>query len=186
MKDSVIQIENNASSPAKRKTRKLSAVTLLLLLASFFALPVFAQNIRVKGQITNDANQPVTRPSILVKGTTTGVTGDDNGNFDINAPSNGTLVISAIDFITQEVKINGRTTLNISLVSLEKSLGEVVVVGYGTQRKEAVTGSVASINGDKMREIPAPNISQALQGRLAGVEMSQNSTRPGATMQIRS
>ena len=68
---------------------------------------------------------------------------------------------------------------------MEKSLGEVVVVGYGTQRKEAVTGSVASISGNKMREVPAPNISQALQGRLAGVEMSQTSTRPGATMQIR-
>jgi len=75
--------------------------------------------------------------------------------------------------------------LDVVLVRINKSLTEVVVVGYGTQRKEAVTGSVASINGNTMREIPAPNISQALQGRLAGVEMTQTSTRPGATMQIR-
>src|SRR5690606_20556471 len=77
------------------------------------------------------------------------------------------------------------TTINVALISLDRIESEVIVVGYGTQRKEAVTGSVASINGAKMREIPSPNISQALQGRLAGVEMSQTSTRPGATMQIR-
>ena len=107
------------------------------------------------------------------------------GEFQLSAPGNATLVISAVDFVTQEIKVNDRISVDVKLVSLEKSLGEVIVVGYGTQRKEAVTGSVASISGNKMREVPAPNISQALQGRLAGVEMSQTSTRPGATMQIR-
>jgi TonB-linked SusC/RagA family outer membrane protein len=95
------------------------------------------------------------------------------------------LVISAINFTTKEVRINNRQSVDVSLVTLEKTESEVIVVGYGTQRKEAVTGSVASINGATMREVPSPNISQALQGRIAGVEMSQTSTRPGATMQIR-
>jgi len=94
-------------------------------------------------------------------------------------------VISAFDFTAQEIKPGDRTTLNVTLAAANKTLDEVIVVGYGTQRKEAVTGSVASINGDKMREVPSPNITQALQGRVAGVEMSQTSTRPGATMQIR-
>jgi TonB-linked SusC/RagA family outer membrane protein len=160
------------------------AWSMLLLL--ILALPVAAQNpISVKGRVVNDAGQPVARASVMVKGQTNGVTANDNGDFEISAPSNGTLVISAINFTTQEVKINNRQSLNVSLVTLERTESEVIVVGYGTQRKEAVTGSVASINGAKMREVPSPNISQALQGRIAGVEMSQTSTRPGATMQIR-
>jgi TonB-linked SusC/RagA family outer membrane protein len=152
----------------------------------FSAIPVFAQNtIRIKGHVTNETNQAVARASVTVKGTTGGVTADDSGNFEITAPSNGVLVISAINFTTQEVNVNNRSSLAITLVSSLTTEAEVIVIGYGTQRREAVTGSVASINGDVMREVPAPNISQALQGRIAGVEMSQTSTRPGANMQIR-
>lgn len=165
---------------------KLFAFAFSCLLILLLSLPAFSQNsIRVKGRVTGDNGQAVAKASITVKGTTTGTTADDNGNFEITAPSNGTLVISAINFTSQEVKINNRQTVDVSLASLEKTESEVIVVGYGTQRKEAVTGSVASINGNVMREVPAPNISQALQGRIAGVEMSQTSTRPGATMQIR-
>ncbi len=160
-------------------------IAALMLHLLVFSGKTFAQNISVKGQVTHDNGLPVQRPSVLIKGTSNGVTGDDNGNFQISAPGNATLVISAVDFTTLEVKVNNQTKLVITLVSVDKSLGEVVVVGYGTQRKEAITGSVASINGDKMREVPSANISQALQGRIAGVEMSQTSTRPGATMQIR-
>src|SRR5690606_21494186 len=95
-------------------------------------------------------------------------------------------VFSMVGYVSIEHTLSAsQTALNITLLASDTSLDEVVVVGYGTQRKEAVTGSVASIGGDRMREVPAPNISQALQGRLAGVEMSQTSSRPGATMQIR-
>ena len=122
---------------------------------------------------------------MLVKGTTTGVTSDENGDFSINAPANATLVITSVGFAAREVPVNSRTTINITLTPEGRELENVVVVGYGTVRKEAVTGSVASINGDKVRDIPSPNISQSLQGRLAGVDITQTSTRPGATMQIR-
>lgn len=160
-------------------------IAVLMLQFLLLSEKTFAQNITVNGRVTNDDGGAVQKASISVKGTTSGTTADDNGNYSISAPSNGTLVFSAVDFTTQEIKINNKTSINVKLVSTNKSLGEVVVVGYGTQRKEAITGSVASVSGDKMREVPAPNISQALQGRLAGVEMSQTSTRPGATMQIR-
>src|SRR5690606_8256148 len=97
-----------------------------------------------------------------------------------------TLAFSIIGFVSNEHTLSGsQTILNITLQASDTSLDEEVVVGYGTQRKESVTGSVASNGGEVMREVPAPNISQALQGRLAGVEMSQTSSRPGATMQIR-
>ncbi|HET6996368.1 MAG TPA: SusC/RagA family TonB-linked outer membrane protein, partial [Chitinophagaceae bacterium] len=167
------------------RLQKLMTFTLPVLVMLCFALPGFAQEIRVKGRVSDENGKAVIGASVLVKGSTVGTTANDNGNFEISAPANATLVISAINFTTQEVKVNNRQTVNVSLASLEKTESEVIVVGYGTQRKEAVTGSVASINGNTMREIPAPNISQALQGRIAGVEMSQTSTRPGATMQIR-
>lgn len=167
------------------RLRSLKPAVLMLLFFLFFSVCGFGQEITIKGRIVKDDGQPLPRASVTVKGTAKGTATNDQGEFEISAPGNATLVISSVDFVTQEVKVNNRTSVDVTLVSLEKSLGEVIVVGYGTQRKEAVTGSVASISGNKMREVPAPNISQALQGRLAGVEMSQTSTRPGATMQIR-
>ena len=167
------------------RLRSLKPAVLMLLFFLFFSVCGFGQEITIKGRIVKDDGQPLPRASVTVKGTAKGTATNDQGEFEISAPGNATLVISSVDFVTQEVKVNNRTSVDVTLVSLEKNLGEVIVVGYGTQRKEAVTGSVASISGNKMREVPAPNISQALQGRLAGVEMSQTSTRPGATMQIR-
>ena len=163
----------------------LKPTVLMLLFFLWFSVCGFAQEITIKGRILKDDGQPLARASVTVKGTSKGAASNDQGEFEISAPGDATLVISSVDFVTQEIKVDNRTSINVTLVSLDKSLGEVIVVGYGTQRKEAVTGSVASISGSKMREVPAPNISQALQGRLAGVEMSQSSTRPGATMQIR-
>ncbi len=167
------------------RLRSLKPTVLMLLIFLLFSLCGSAQEIAIKGRIVKDDGQPLARASVTVKETGKGTASNDQGEFEISAPGNATLVISSVDFVTQEIKVNNRTSVNVTLASLEKSLGEVIVVGYGTQRKEAVTGSVASISGNKMREVPAPNISQALQGRLAGVEMSQTSTRPGATMQIR-
>lgn len=166
-----------------RRQLLIAAVVLFqLLMVSADAL---AQNITVSGRVLKEDGQPVSGASIRVKASRAGTASNDNGEFQIAAPANGTLVVSAVDFVTIEVKINNQTTIEIKLAAADKTMGEVVVVGYGTQRKEAITGSVVSINGERMREIPSANISQALQGRLAGVEMSQTSTRPGATMQIR-
>ncbi len=158
---------------------------LAMLVMILCALPGLAQNIPVKGQVVDETGQPVARASVTVKGGGAGVTANDNGEYEISVAGNATLVISAINFASLEVPVNNRQTINITMAGMARTETEVIVVGYGTQRREAITGSVASINGDRMREVPAPNISQALQGRLAGVEMSQTSTRPGATMQIR-
>ncbi|HTM93265.1 MAG TPA: TonB-dependent receptor plug domain-containing protein, partial [Flavisolibacter sp.] len=166
--------------------RKLLSRKMMLavftMLATVFA---YAQNITVKGRVTNESGQAVPSASVTVKGAATGVSTNDAGDFQIQAPSDATLVISSVGFNTIEVDVKGQTTVNATLRTSGTTMEQVVVVGYGTQRKEAVTGSVASINGDVMREVPAPNISQALQGRIAGVDMGQTSTRPGANMQIR-
>lgn len=143
-----------------------------------------AQNVTVKGRVTSEGGEPVPDASIAVKGTTTGVSSDKGGNFQISVSAKGILVISSVGFLEREIAVNGQTTINVSLKSKAGNLDEVVVIGYGSQRKEAITGSVASISGDRMRDIPAPNISQAIQGRIAGVDISQTSSKPGANMQI--
>lgn len=169
----------------RRMMFNATALSLALLLQLlFFAQSVSAQELTVKGKVTGDAGAPVAGASVIIKGTSRGTTTDASGNFSIAAARGAVLVISAISYTTKEIKVSD-AAVSVQLESSDKALGEVIVVGYGTQRKEAVTGSVASINGDKMREVPSPNISQALQGRIAGVEISQTSTRPGATMQIR-
>ncbi len=159
----------------------VAAVLQLLMLSGTVA----AQSITVTGRVVNESGQPVQRPSVLLKGTTKGVTGDDNGNFSISAPSNGVLIISAIDFVDQEVNINSKTSLSVTLVSIEKSLGEVVVIGYGTARKKDITGSTVSVKGETLNEIKAPNIFNQLQGRAAGVDIQNNSSDIGAAGQIR-
>jgi len=160
-----------------------------MILSAFFlflaTLSAQAQNVSVKGRITNERNQPVASASVVVKGSITGTSTNSNGEFQIEAPANGTLTISSVGFSSIEVDIKGRTVVNATLSTAGTTMEQVVVIGYGTQRKEAVTGSVASVTGDVLREIPSANITQALQGRVAGVDISQNFTRPGATMQIR-
>ena len=182
MKISVLQKTPKASTSLKLLWEKKIFTALIFLLATLFSQ---AQNITVRGRVTNESGQGVPGASVTVKGTATGVSTNDAGNFEIMAPSNGTLVISSVGFSTIEVDVKGQSTVDAVLRTSGTTMEQVVVVGYGTQKREAVTGSVASINGDVMREVPAPNISQALQGRIAGVEMTQTSTRPGANMQIR-
>jgi TonB-dependent starch-binding outer membrane protein SusC len=186
MKISVTQQSPQASTSLCLLLRKCTKIALLLFGMAFLVLPGLAQNkILVKGRITDEKNQPVISASVVLKGTNTGTTTNANGEFEINAPSNGTLVISSVGYPTKEIAIRSQAIHNLTLTSSAGDLEQVVVIGYGTVRKEAVTGSVASINGDRLREVPAPNITQALQGRIAGVEFAQTNTKPGSTMQIR-
>jgi TonB-dependent starch-binding outer membrane protein SusC len=163
---------------------KVLAMTLLVLLCCFAGTTAFAQNT-VRGKVTSNTGDPVAGASVSVKGTSIGTNTGADGSFTIPAAKGAVLVVSSVTYATKEITVGDDAAINIQLSPSATDLGEVVVVGYGTQRKEAVTGSVASIGGEKMREVPSPNVSQALQGRLAGVEIAQTSTRPGATMQIR-
>ncbi|MDF7814922.1 TonB-dependent receptor [Hymenobacter sp. YC55] len=161
---------------------KRVAASLLVGLATTSAMAQTAQT--VSGRVTADKGEGLPGVTVLQKGTTNGVSTNGDGGFTLSAPVGSTLVFSAIGFISQEVVISG-ATVNVTLATNTKALDEVVVVGYGTQRAEAVTGSVASITGENLREVPAANISQALQGRLPGVQFSQTSSQPGAATQIR-
>ena len=161
-------------------------IAAIMLLLNLVCLNTQAQSREVSGVITEANGGPLPGVTVQLKGTTYGTASDAEGNFSLAVPdNNAVLVISYIGYVPKEVPVGNQTTINVALSPDAKALEEVVVVGYGTQRAEAVTGSVASISGDVLREVPAGNITQALQGRLPGVEFSQTSSRPGASMQIR-
>lgn len=165
----------------KRIFTKFSVLTFLCFLFNYTA---FAQNITVKGTVT-DGGDKTTIPavSVQVKGTTTGAQTDVNGNYSISAPANSTLVFTYIGYTTQEVPVNNRTTINIVLASSAQQLDQVVVVGYGTQRKIDVTGSVATVKGDDISKQASQNAVGALQGKVAGVAIT-NVGKPGASPTI--
>ncbi len=112
--------------------------------------------------------------NVLLKGTTLGTTTNADGQYTLSIPGGGgTLVFSFISYVTEEVPVNNRSVIDISLVPDIKALNEVVVVGYGTQKRGDVTGSVASVSAEKIRNIPAAGLDQKLAGQLAGVQVSQ-------------
>ena len=157
-----------------------------LLLVVFVSCQVLAQGITVKGKITSQTDGG-TLPgvSVSLKGTSRGTTTDPNGNFTLNnADAKGTLVISYIGYTTQEVAIGNRSTINLSLVEDAKALSEVVVTGYGTQRKSQVTGAISQVSAKQITEMPITSLGQALQGRTAGVDVSQSGSKPGSTPKI--
>ncbi|HSU27735.1 MAG TPA: SusC/RagA family TonB-linked outer membrane protein, partial [Chitinophagaceae bacterium] len=180
-------VSPSGQKKAKRIRHAFGFITFLFLIALFLPVISSAQaTIRVQGRVTTESDQPVARASITVKGTNAGTVSDDVGNFEIVAASNGILIISSVDYAAREVKINGQTNLgNIRLVSLEKTMGEVVVTGYGTQRKKDVTGSIVTVTGATLREVAAPNLIAQLKGRVAGVDIVSNSSTPGGGGQIR-
>src|ERR1700744_2950223 len=164
--------------------KRIFTISGLVLLCFFFISSAFAQNLSVKGKVTDAAsNETLIGVSVNIKGTTEGTQTDVNGAFSINAPSNATLVISYIGYTTQEVPVNGQTTINIKLQAQSSALKEVVVVGYGTQRKIDVSGSIATVKGSDLSSQPDANPVSALQGKVAGIQIT-NSGTPGAAPQI--
>ncbi|HEX2395049.1 MAG TPA: TonB-dependent receptor [Bacteroidales bacterium] len=144
------------------------------------------QPITVSGTVIDADNVPLPGVYVVVEGTNTGVITDGNGKYSIEVSSqSASLVFSYVGYLSQTIAVAGNSVINVTMAEDVTAFEEVVVIGYGTQRKEAVTGSVASIKGDVVQEVPASNITQALQGRVSGMEMSQTSSKPGAEMQIR-
>lgn len=144
-------------------------------------------DITIRGRVTDtESGSPVPGVNVVIKGTTTGTTSDADGNYRIAVPNeSAVLVFSFVGFQSQEVRVGNRNTVNVSLASDSKALNEVVVIGYGTVKKSDLTGAVATIKGEQLMDKPVPNVSQALQGKIAGVEVSVNSNAPGAAAKVR-
>jgi TonB-dependent starch-binding outer membrane protein SusC len=145
-------------------------------------------DISIRGTVKDENGESIPGVNVLLKGTSTGTTTDINGGYSLTIPddaANGTLVFSYIGYTTEEVAINGRTSIDITLVSDIKSLSEVVVIGYGTERKSDLTGAVTSVKEMELKERPAPSLNQALAGRMPGVQVNSNSGRPGGRANVR-
>lgn len=159
-----------------------SASVFLFLLA---AMTAYAQKHVVTGTITDEGNGPMPGVNVIVKGTTIGTASDGNGEFSIEAGDDEILVISFIGYATQEIRVGAQTKIDIKLLEDVATLGEVVVVGYGTQKKSDITGAISSVSGENLRGSITASVDQALQGRVAGVQVTQNTGQPGGVVSIR-
>lgn len=158
----------------------------ILLFASFFTMAAFGQKATVTGTITDaDNHEPLIGVSIIEKGTTNGATSDIDGNFSIAVSPNATLAFSYVGYNTEEVKATEGKPMSITLKSSSVMLDELVVIGYGVQRKSDVTGSISSLSAKDVNDVPVSNAVQALQGKAAGVNIIQNTGAPGSNTTIK-
>ena len=141
------------------------------------------QDIQVAGKVTGANGEPLPGVSVSVVGSGRGTATDSAGNFMLTVPPGGTLLITYVGYITQQIKINNQTVINIQLKPAENQLNEVVVIGYGTQKSVDVTGSVAHVKGDALTKQPVLTATQALQGQVAGVQVT-SSGQPGSSPQV--
>jgi TonB-linked SusC/RagA family outer membrane protein len=163
--------------------RKLLSLCLVYLILSQGYL--FAQNARVTGKVTDQDNAALPGVSILISGTSQGTVTDGEGNFVLNAAGDGTLVFSFIGYESQTVAINNRSSIEIKMIQESRSLGELVVVGYGTQKKTDVTGALSVVSTREFSQQPITRLDQVLQGRAAGVQVTQSNGAPGGDSRVR-
>lgn len=155
-----------------------------LVLYLGFCTQAMAQQI-IQGKVTDENNQPIIGANVLVKGTNKGTNTDIDGSFKIDAGNKETLEFTFLGYTTKTITVGNQTTINVSMESDLKVLSEVVVVGYGSQNKKKILGSVQTINAKELKDIPVAQITQKLQGKLAGVQINQTTGKPGAGMAIR-
>jgi TonB-linked SusC/RagA family outer membrane protein len=164
--------------------------TLLLgfLLLPFFCL-VSAQaqdRITINGTITDaESGDPLPGITVIEEGTTNGTSADFDGNYTITASSNAVLVFTSVGYARQRISVDGRTQINVGMAVDSQQLDEVVIVGYGTQTSRKVTGAVQQIDSETLADIPVPQVTQKLQGRLVGVQINQTTGKPGEGIQVR-
>ncbi|GAA4452546.1 TonB-dependent receptor [Nibrella saemangeumensis] len=149
-------------------------------------LTLAVSDVRVAGRVTAENGEALPGVSVVLKGTTRGTTTDPNGRYDINVPDrNAVLVFSFVGYVSQEITVGSRSALDVQLAADTRSLNEVVVIGYGTQKKSDLTGAVSTVPVEEIRKIAVTSLDQALQGRAAGVQITQNSGAPGGSTTIR-
>lgn len=153
------------------------------------SIPAESVERTITGVVKSEANEALPGVSVVIKGTTRGTTTDASGGYRLSVPDEAgsatVLVFSFVGYLNQEVTIGNRTTVDVQLAPDEKTLNEVVVVGYGVQRKSDLTGAVGSVKAETLQERPAASLNQGLAGRITGVNVSVNSGRPGGRSNIR-
>lgn len=167
----------------KMKTTRTALLTLLVALIS---LSVSAQNVTVKGTVKDKTGETVIGASVVEKGNTSnGTITDIDGNYTISVPANATIVFSYVGMTTQEASVKGKTQIDIVMEDDAQALEEVVVIGYGSVKKKDLTGSVATVSSDVLAAVPVASATEALTGKMAGVQITTTEGSPDAEMKIR-
>ena len=166
---------------------QLSLLAFLGVHSTSYAItdPDLSIQQQVSGTVTDDAGIPLPGASIVVKGTTVGTVADFDGKYTINVASNGVLVFSYVGFQPKEIAVNGKTTLNASLEVDSSLLDEVVVVGYGTQKKGEVTAAIATVDAEQLGIVQTSSSIDAVKGQISGVDIQASGGRPGQTSTVR-
>ena len=160
---------------------------MAFIVAVLFSAALFAQqNLTISGKVVAASNgSALSGVTVTVKNTQNGTTTDEAGNFSITAPQGATLVFSSVGFQENEVTVSSNTSLTVRLIAADKGLEEVVVVGYGSQRKRDITAAVSSVNIDDLGELPSRNVTQMIQGQAPGVVATQRNGTPGGEFEVR-
>ncbi|MGQ1786168.1 MULTISPECIES: SusC/RagA family TonB-linked outer membrane protein [unclassified Saccharicrinis] len=155
----------------------------LVLLVSWTS--IFAQQINITGKVVSDTNESIPGVTIAIKGTSTGTITGSDGRYSLNVPNKSSIIVfSFIGFESQEIAVGNQTTINVTLLSSMQSLDEVVAIGYGSVKRTDLTGAVASLSTKNLTEQKKTDIGQAMQGRVAGVDVKTSNNKPGAPMSI--
>ena len=167
-----------------RDPNPASAIKRLSLLVSNDSEGNVLRNIQVIGKVTSATGDPLTGVSVTIKGRSGGTVTDNSGNYSLSVPENGQLVFSYVGYIDQEVAVSNRSVIDVKLETSSKALDQVVVVGYGAQRKRDITGATASVKGSELTKQPVLTATQAMQGKAAGVQI-MSSGQPGSQPSVR-
>ncbi|WP_299012378.1 TonB-dependent receptor [uncultured Polaribacter sp.] len=157
---------------------------LFIILSLITTLVSWAQETTIRGTVLDETGEPAPMVNILLKNTTKGTATDFDGKFSIKAKNGDTLIFSYLGYATQEIKINTETNLTIKLLP-DNDLDEIIVVGYGTQKKSVITGAISGIKQEELEDLPITRVEQSLQGRVSGVTIAANSGQPGSSSTVR-
>ncbi|MBN2349624.1 MAG: TonB-dependent receptor [Bacteroidales bacterium] len=164
--------------------KRITSLFVFLLLFSLQA--IIAQDIQISGTVTSSEDgSPLPGASVVIKGTTAGIATDINGQFSLRVPSDAILVFSSVGMVSQEIPVNGRTQIDVVMAPELIGLDEVVIVAYGTIRKEANTGSVGVVSSEALQDIPEISVDKLLSGKVAGVQVTSTTGQPGSNSQVR-
>ena len=168
-------------------TMRFNLKKTLAFVAVGLMLPLFAQaqSIRISGTVTDQSGAPVPGAAVMVVNSSNGAVTGVDGTYSLQASPSATLEVSCMGYTTVQIPVQSRSQINVVLEDDAEQLEATVVIGYGTARRQDVTGSIASVGGENLRAVPAGDVTRALEGRVAGVEMTQTNSKPGSSMQIR-
>jgi hypothetical protein len=169
----------------REKLKPVNNLILLSLFCLFSINQVFAQGVDVTGLIIDETGEPLPGVNVVIKGTTSGVISDHNGQYSIKAEEGSILIFSYVGYVSQEIEYTGKSPVNVTLLSDPMGLDEVVIVGYGVQKKRDLTGAVSSIKLDDTPIATFSTVSHALAGKAAGLRVTQNSAQVGGGSKFR-